>query len=90
MVGTGGRKCYGKKVVLTAKVKRKLRKNETEQESFERMLKEFNHKVNQEKILKETRDRMYYTKPSDQRRAYKRKLRKRFLRKQRNQQWLMK
>ena len=73
-----------------ATARRKPKNNETEQEAFEKLLKEFNRQVQNEKIIKETRDRMYYTKPSDQRRAYKRKLRKRFLRKQRNQQWLMK
>lgn len=73
-----------------ATARRKPKNNETEQEAFEKLLKEFNRQVQNEKIIKETRDRMYYTKPSDQRRAYKRKLRRRFLRKQRNQQWLTK
>jgi ribosomal protein S21 len=37
-------------------------------ESIERMLKKFSRKVKKEKILEQYRDRMYYEKPSDQKR----------------------
>ena len=40
-------------------------------ESIERMLKKFSRKVKKEKILEQYRDRMYYEKPSDQKRREK-------------------
>ena len=44
-------------------------------ESVERMLKKFSRKVKKAKILERCRDRMYYEKPSDQKRREKKQRR---------------
>lgn len=56
---------------------------EAEHESFERMLKDFNRRVQNERIIKTARDNMYYIKPSDKKRAYARNLRRKALKQMR-------
>jgi small subunit ribosomal protein S21 len=42
-----------------------------DQEQFERMVKKFTRKVKKSGVLEEVRERRYYTKPSEKRRAKK-------------------
>lgn len=46
------------------------------EESFERMVRRFMKKVKKEKIIEDYRDRMYYEKPSQERKRKKRKRQK--------------